>query len=116
LEVASLKETQPLRRALEQAGARVTTIGEGGGRLGWIPRSYGLLIARRPDLVHTTLFEADIAGRAAATLAGIPVVSSIVTRRMGSSNDPTRVLRHRGCDWPTSRMVLPRAMSAGSMR
>jgi glycosyltransferase involved in cell wall biosynthesis len=83
LEVASLKEAQPLRSALEQAGARVTTIGEGGGRLGWIRRVYGLLIARRPDLVHTTLFEADIAGRAAATLAGIPVVSSIVTEAYG---------------------------------
>jgi glycosyltransferase involved in cell wall biosynthesis len=111
LEVASLKEAQPLRRALEQAGARVTTIGEGGGRLGWIRRVHGLLIARRPDLVHTTLFEADIAGRAAATLAGIPVVSSIVNEAYGLEqvSDPrlsaSRVRLARFADGLTARNV-----------
>lgn len=36
-----------------------------------------------PDLVHTTLFEADIAGRVGARLSGVPSVSSFVTEAYG---------------------------------
>jgi glycosyltransferase involved in cell wall biosynthesis len=39
--------------------------------------------ATRPDLVHTTLFEADVSGRVAARLTGIPVVSSLVSETYG---------------------------------
>lgn len=36
-----------------------------------------------PDLVHTTLFESDLAGRAAARSLGVPVVSSLVNMAYG---------------------------------
>jgi glycosyltransferase involved in cell wall biosynthesis len=38
----------------------------------------------RPDLVHTTLFDADLAGRLTARIAGVPVVSSLVNTPYGS--------------------------------
>jgi glycosyltransferase involved in cell wall biosynthesis len=41
-------------------------------------RSFG------PDLVHTTLFDADLAGRVAARVAGVPVISSLVNTSYGS--------------------------------
>src|SRR5918996_1041275 len=34
--------------------------------------------SERPDLVHTTIFEADVAGRIAAWGTGVPVLSSLV--------------------------------------
>ncbi|TQN48814.1 glycogen(starch) synthase [Humibacillus xanthopallidus] len=47
-----------------------------------------LKVARRtsPDLVHTTLYEADVAGRAAAKALGIPSSTSIVNDSYGSSH------------------------------
>lgn len=40
----------------------------------------------RPDLVHTTLYEADIAGRAAARLLGVPSSTSLVNDSYGASH------------------------------
>ncbi|MDH6109081.1 glycosyltransferase involved in cell wall biosynthesis [Kitasatospora sp. MAP12-15] len=45
---------------------------------------HALVRERRPDLVHTTLHEADVLGRAAALAARTPVVSSLVS----SAYDP----------------------------
>jgi glycosyltransferase involved in cell wall biosynthesis len=45
-----------------------------------------LIRARKPDLVHTTLFEADVLGRVAARVAGTPVVSSIVNESYGAEH------------------------------
>ena len=42
----------------------------------------------RPDVVHTTIFEADVAGRLAAFGTGIPVVSSLINVTYG----PERLL------------------------
>lgn len=42
-----------------------------------------LLRRLSPDLVHTTLWEADVFGRLAARAAGIPVVSSLVNTSYG---------------------------------
>ena len=49
-----------------------------------------LLRQRRPDLVHTTLAGANAVGRAAATLARVPVVTSLVNVSYGPEylNDP----------------------------
>jgi glycosyltransferase involved in cell wall biosynthesis len=66
---------------------------------------------RRPDLVHTTLFEADIAGRLAATVARVPVVSSIVNVGYGPEQraDPgirlRRLLGAQVADIATARVV-----------
>jgi len=42
-----------------------------------------LVRERRPELVHTTLYESDVLGRAAALAAGTPVVSSLVNSSYG---------------------------------
>lgn len=45
-----------------------------------------LIRALRPDVVHTTLFEADVAGRLAAVGTGVPVLTSLVN----TTYDPVR--------------------------
>lgn len=51
-----------------------------------ISQILALLKTVKPDLLHTTLFRADIAGRIAGKLAGVPVISSFVNE----SYHPTR--------------------------
>src|SRR5256885_15159329 len=78
LEVAYLQDRPGLQEALAATGARLTPLAGPGGRHGWVRRAAALARDRRPDLVHTTLFEADIAGRLAGASARVPIVSSIV--------------------------------------
>lgn len=98
LHVAYLRE-RPLTVAAEvaAAGATIHPLVGGGGRPGAVGRVTRLTRALRPDLVHTTLFEADQAGRVGARLAGRPVVSSLVNVAYGPEQAPpgvpTRKLR-----------------------
>jgi glycosyltransferase involved in cell wall biosynthesis len=78
LDVASLRDVPGIQAELEADGAGVFCVDGRGGRLGRIRRARRLIAARRPDIVHTTLFEADITGRLAGAAAGVPVVSSLV--------------------------------------
>jgi glycosyltransferase involved in cell wall biosynthesis len=48
-----------------------------------------LIAACGPDLVHTSLFEADVAGRLAARSVGVPVVSSLVNMQYGAERART---------------------------
>jgi glycosyltransferase involved in cell wall biosynthesis len=54
---------------------------------GWIREARRLFRALRPDVIHTTLFEADLVGRLAAIGTHIPVLTSLVN----TSYDPTRL-------------------------
>jgi glycosyltransferase involved in cell wall biosynthesis len=83
LEVATLHARPGLQGELRAAGVRLHDLAGTGGRVGWARRTQRLIRERRPDLVHTTLFEADLAGRAAATLCRVPVVSSLVNVAYG---------------------------------
>lgn len=83
LEVAYLHERPGLRDELEAAGGMAISLAGVGGRLGWIQRARRLVLERRPDLIHTTLFEADIAGRVAGWLTRVPIVSSLVNVSYG---------------------------------
>jgi glycosyltransferase involved in cell wall biosynthesis len=47
-------------------------------RTGHVGHVRDAIVDFRPDLVHTSLFDADLAGRIAAWLEGVPVVSSLV--------------------------------------
>lgn len=91
LDVAYLHDRPGVQRELESAGATMLSVAGPGGRAGRLRRMRHLVTSRRPDLVHTTLFEADVAGRVAARLAGTPVVSSLVNDAYGPAHldDPT---------------------------
>jgi glycosyltransferase involved in cell wall biosynthesis len=83
LEVAYLHDRSGVEDDLREAGARLHSLAGPGGRAGWTVRARSLMRRRRPDLVHTTLFEADVAGRTAGWLTGRPVVSSLVSVAYG---------------------------------
>jgi glycosyltransferase involved in cell wall biosynthesis len=93
LDVAFLHDRPGVQGDLEAAGARLFSLAGAGGRLGWARRARRLIAARRPDLVHTTLFEADIAGRIGASLAGVPVVSSLVNEAYSADQAAPGVAR-----------------------
>jgi glycosyltransferase involved in cell wall biosynthesis len=83
LEVATLHERPGVQAELAAAGVHLHSLAGDGGRAGWARRARRLIRERRPDLVHTTLFEADVAGRVAATVCRVPVVSSLVNVAYG---------------------------------
>jgi glycosyltransferase involved in cell wall biosynthesis len=83
LDVIYLKDTPGLQDELEAAGGGLYCAAGSGGRAGNARRIAAHLRDRRPDLVHTTLFEADVAGRIAAKLTRVPVVSSLVNVQYG---------------------------------
>lgn len=94
LHVAYLVERDDLRPALERAGVTVTSLATPDGRRhrrSWYRRLRRLVAALAPDLVHTTLFEADLAGRRAAAHEGVPCASSLVN----STYDPGQARRER---------------------
>jgi glycosyltransferase involved in cell wall biosynthesis len=76
-------EAGNLAARVEQAGADVSVLGPGRSRLSLIPRLRRVVVERRPDLVHTTLFDADVIGRVGGWLARTPVVSSLVNVAYG---------------------------------
>lgn len=112
LDVAFLHDLPGLQEEIEAAGASLFSLAGPGGRLGWIRRTAALVSHRHPHLVHTTLFEADVAGRIAATLVGVPVVSSLVSMAWGPEgpSDPDvsrwKVRAARAVDAVTARRVV----------
>ena len=53
------------------------------GRAGLVQRAVGLIRQRRPDIIHTTMAEANLIGRVASVLTGTPVVSSLINETYG---------------------------------
>jgi glycosyltransferase involved in cell wall biosynthesis len=99
MHVAYLVDRPGVGRDLAEAGAVLHSLEGPGGRLGALLRATRLIREVHPDLVHTVLFEADIAGRVAARLAGIPVVSSFVSEPYGPehvNNPEYRAWKVRG--------------------
>ncbi len=84
LEVATLHDHPGLQGELTAGGVKLSSLAGRGGRAGWAARATRLARLRRPDLIHTTLFEADIAGRAAGLMTRIPVVTSLVNAAYGA--------------------------------
>ncbi|GAA2751615.1 glycosyltransferase family 4 protein [Kitasatospora cinereorecta] len=83
LDVAYLKESPGgFQAELAAAGAHVEGVHRA-GRAATVAGLRGLIRRRRPELVHTTLYESDVLGRAAALSAGTPVVSSLVNSSYG---------------------------------
>jgi glycosyltransferase involved in cell wall biosynthesis len=83
LDVAYLHERDGVGPELVAAGAQLFSLAGAGGRLAAVRRGAQLVRMRRPDVVHTTLFEADVTGRLGSMLARAPVVSSLVNAAYG---------------------------------
>ncbi|MEI8238683.1 MAG: glycosyltransferase [Actinomycetota bacterium] len=66
---------------LESEGVSVVSVGGPGGRLADVVRLRKLVRHERPDLLHTSLHSANLVGRFAGALAGVPVVTSIVSTK-----------------------------------
>jgi len=84
LHVGYLVERDGFQTELARAGAHVRSLAGGAAdRRQWMLRVCGLISEIRPDVVHTTLFEADLAGRRAAWRMRVPCVSSLVNTAYG---------------------------------
>jgi glycosyltransferase involved in cell wall biosynthesis len=93
LDVAYLHEREGLADELVSAGAELFSLADGGGRIGWTRRASALLRERKPDLVHTTLFESDVVGRLASIATREPVVCSLVNAAYGPEQLANPALR-----------------------
>lgn len=91
IEVAYLNEGPGLRQVLEAAQIVVHSLSGPVSRLGRVRLLQELVEHRQPALIHTTLFESDIAGRLAARRTGVPCVSSLVSVPYGpeQARDPS---------------------------
>src|SRR5262245_40126949 len=77
-----------LQERIERAGVRVIGLGLRRGKRSWPEAIYRLsqvIREVRPDLVHTSLFQADLAGGAAGSIAGVPVVNTLCDMMVGRS-------------------------------
>ena len=97
--LSTTEETfEPLVRSL---GVRLVTLAAR-SRLGAIRTLRALFRRERPDLIHTTLFESDLAGRLGAAGSGIPVLTTLA----GLTYEPERL------DNPRVRAARLRAAQA----
>ena len=83
LDVGYFRETPGVHAELRDAGAGVLPLVADGTRLGWLRASRDAVRSVRPDVVHTTLFDADVIGRVVARSCRVPVVSSLVNEAYG---------------------------------
>ncbi len=111
LDVGYLRETPGVHDELRDGGAGVLPLVADGTRLGWLRASRDAIRSIRPDVVHTTLFDADVIGRVAARSCGVPVVSSLVNEAYGAEHYGAPGMRRwrldaaRGADAITARLV-----------
>ena len=85
IEVAYFHHRTGALEKFEAAGVRLIHVSPGRSRVTTIWRLRRVVRERRPDVVHTMVFEADIIGRTAAFLTRTPVMSSIISEMYGPS-------------------------------
>jgi glycosyltransferase involved in cell wall biosynthesis len=109
LHVAYLVERDGLRQELEATGVPVHSLADGRGRASLIRRTADEVARVRPDVVHTTLFEADLAGRLAAFRRRVPCISSLVNVAYGRTESAglprARLRAAQAADAATGRLV-----------
>jgi glycosyltransferase involved in cell wall biosynthesis len=89
LAIAVLAERDGLTAEAAAAGAPPLSLAGEGGLPGDVGRLRRVLRSTKPDLVHTTLWGANVVGRIGATIEGIPVVSSLVNTPYGPDHRAT---------------------------
>lgn len=108
--VVALRGRGGLRSGLERAGVEVVEV-EAAGRRSAYEALRRIIRDTAPHLVHTTLFEADLAGRLAARREGVPVVSSLVNAPYGPEHlrapdlRPAKVRAAHLADAATAQLV-----------
>lgn len=111
LDVAYLVDRPGLHEEFAQAGAVVVSAAAS-SRVGRLRQAAEVTRALQPDIIHTSLFEADIAGRLAGRRTNVPVVSSLLSLAYGSEQlgDPRlrrwKVWAARQVDRVTARSVV----------
>ena len=94
---------------LRAQGARVLDLDA--ARMTGVRRLVAHLRAHPTDLIHTTLFEADLVGRTAGALTGTPVVTSLVNTSYGPEHradprlSPARLRAAQATDVVSARVV-----------
>jgi glycosyltransferase involved in cell wall biosynthesis len=86
LHVLPLGDRLDLAPRLATAGAVIHPSQPLRGRIANVRAVQNTIRRTKPDLVHTTLYEADVAGRIAARLQGVPASTSIVNDSYGMSH------------------------------
>lgn len=90
-----------------EAGGRLHPLTGATSRIARIRAVRSLIRQVHPDVVHTVLYEADIAGRSAAALTRTPCVSSIVNDSYGpehrAAHGPLKVRAAQALDAVTAR-------------
>lgn len=110
LHVLPLGSRRDLAPRLEEAGAVVHVPRRpNAGRLSNVREVIRIAREIRPDLIHTTLFEADIAGRSAARILRLPASTSLVNDSYDQTHyaESNRIKLHlaRALDAVTGRSV-----------
>jgi glycosyltransferase involved in cell wall biosynthesis len=110
LHVGYLIERDGLRSELEAAGVPVHSLDAGvRSRRAYLRQTRELIARLGADVVHTTIFEADLAGRVAAAMARVPSVSSLVNTAYGRTESrglpPVRVRAAQLADIGTATLV-----------
>lgn len=112
LHVAFLKSRFDVADALTDAGATLHPTELDQGRFRQWRALIGLIREVRPDIVHTTLWEADVLGRLAAASTGVPVVGTFANSNYSSAqlDDPsvsrTKLRLAQAIDFCTARLVV----------
>ncbi|MEM7287728.1 MAG: glycosyltransferase family 4 protein [Actinomycetota bacterium] len=85
LHVATFADRSELALALRDIGVPVT-VGLGSERRAAAHAATAHVRTVRPDLIHTSLFEATLAGVVAGRRAGVPVLTSLVSTEFGRTH------------------------------
>lgn len=111
VDIAVLWDRPDLLDDLRSTGATLFSLAGSGRRVRRIGRASRLIERLRPDLVHTSLFEAHIVGRIAARRRRTPVVSTWTGLSYGSEHRRAphlrawKVVASQAADLATARVV-----------
>lgn len=121
LTIAVLRPGGMLEARARSAKATIVHVQPTDRRRQRLERLEDVIEEHRPEVVHTTLFEADVAGRLAAARRNVPVVSSVVNlaysrdHRRAPGLRPHRVLLAQLTDMATARLVRRFHTNAASL-
>jgi len=96
--IAVLKPEPNDFTSVDEVGVPRFAPGKPLSRIGAVGHVRGAVSALAPDLVHTSLFEADLAGRVAARIEGVPVVTSLVNTTyapLAQTTEPVPAIKRR---------------------